>query len=33
MIAQYDDRAFKKFGIVFIIGFGVIAFGITWLGY
>ncbi len=33
MTAQYDDRAFKKFGVVFIIAFGVVVSGIAWLGY
>ena len=31
MIANNGDGAFKKFGIVFIIAFGAIVFGVTWL--
>ncbi|MDP2359075.1 MAG: hypothetical protein Q8M31_23860 [Beijerinckiaceae bacterium] len=28
-----DDRAFKIFGIVFIVGFAIVVFGMVWLGY
>jgi len=33
MIAKNRDGAFKKFGIVFIIAFGAIVFGVAWLGW
>jgi len=33
MIAKNGDGAFKKFGIVFIVVFGVIVFGAAWLGW
>lgn len=28
-----DDRAFRIFGIVFIVGFAVVVLGVAWLGY
>lgn len=27
------DRAFKVFGVVFIVVFGIVVLGVTWLGY
>lgn len=33
MIAKNDDGPFKKFGMVFIIAFAVIAFATVWLGW
>ncbi len=33
MVAQANNRGFTIFGIVFIIGFAIVAFGVTWLGY
>ena len=33
MVKQTDNRGFTIFGIVFIIGFAIVAFGVTMLGY
>lgn len=33
MVAQTDNRGFTIFGIVFIIGFAIVAFAVTLLGY
>lgn len=33
MISQTDNRAFRIFGVVFIIVFAAIVFGMAWLGY
>lgn len=33
MIAKNDDGAFKKFGVVFIIAFGLVVAGAAWLGW
>jgi len=33
MIAKNGDGAFRKFGIVFIIAFAAIVFGVAWLGW
>jgi hypothetical protein len=33
MVAENGDGAFKKFGILFIIAFGMIAAAAAWLGW
>lgn len=33
MVSQADNRAFKVFGFVFIVVFGVVVLAVTWLGY
>jgi hypothetical protein len=32
MVSHSDDRAFKIFGVVFIVFFGAVVLVITWLG-
>jgi len=32
-VSHHDDRAFKRFGIVFIVAFAVVVFGLVWLEY
>ncbi len=32
-VSYADDRAFKRFGVVFIVVFAVVIFGVVWLGY
>lgn len=32
-VSHHDDRAFKKFGLVFIVAFALVLFGLVWLGY
>lgn len=32
-VSQGDDRAFKVFGVVFIVGFAVVVLGLVWLAY
>jgi hypothetical protein len=31
--SYHDDRAFKLFGVVFIVVMAVVIFGIAWMGY
>jgi hypothetical protein len=31
--SHHDDRAFRRFGIVFIVAFAVVVLGVVWLGY
>ena len=33
MVSHADDRAFRIFGIVFIVALGAVVLAITWLGY
>lgn len=32
-VSHHDDRAFKRFGLVFIVAFAVVVLGVVWLGY
>ena len=32
-VSYADDRAFKIFGVLFIVVFAVVVFGLVWLGY
>ncbi|MDP3896063.1 MAG: hypothetical protein Q8Q62_05255 [Mesorhizobium sp.] len=32
-VSNADNRAFKIFGIVFIVIFGAVVLGVAWLGY
>jgi hypothetical protein len=32
-VSYADDRAFKRFGVVFIVVFAVVILGVVWLGY
>lgn len=33
MVSHNDDRAFKVFGVAFIVLFAVVVFAVTWLDY
>ena len=32
-VSYADDRAFKMFGVAFIVALGLVVLGVTWLGY
>lgn len=32
MVSHHDDRAFKRFGLVFIVLFAAVVLGLVWLG-
>lgn len=32
-VSHHDDRAFKRFGLVFIVAFALVVLGVVWLGY
>jgi len=32
-VSHHDDRAFKKFGVAFIVVFAAAILGVIWLGY
>lgn len=31
-VSHADDRAFRMFGVAFIVVFGLVVLGVTWLG-
>lgn len=33
IVSHNDDRAFKMFGVAFIVLLAVVVFAVTWLGY
>jgi hypothetical protein len=32
-VSYADDRAFKRFGVMFIVVFAVVMLGVVWMGY
>jgi len=32
-VSHADDRAFRMFGVAFIVVFGLVVLGVAWLGY